>query len=57
MFLSFADAKNIAEILSEASGSIQNSQGVNLLRQVQHPPLLHQVTRLKLEHPPRNQAS
>lgn len=27
MFLSFADAKNIAEILSEASGSIQNSQG------------------------------
>ncbi|WP_020583801.1 type II secretion system secretin GspD [Endozoicomonas elysicola] len=27
MFLSFADAKNIAEILSEASGIIQDSQG------------------------------
>lgn len=27
MFLSFADAKNIAEILSEASGFIQDSQG------------------------------
>lgn len=27
MFLSYADAKNLAEILSEASGSIQDSQG------------------------------
>ncbi|OED41929.1 type II secretion system protein GspD [Endozoicomonas sp. (ex Bugula neritina AB1)] len=29
MFLSFADAKNLADILSEASGTIQDSQGKN----------------------------